>query len=180
MLSRARPAERRPRRPRRGSSRSVGQRKYRTHPPRSLRGRGDRLTGVERQHHTEPFRPPSSPGAAITASGSSCRIASESCLSSAAVATTRARPLRSRKCITSSVTSGASSANTTRVTWSISLSQVKGEDEEVERHPSGSDRHHVRPLLTAHLPGPRVRRPRAGPIDRSIGKAREHLRARLR
>ena len=63
-----------------------------------------------------PLRPPSIVGAATTASGSSWRIASASCRSSPAVATTRARPLRSRKCMTSSATSGVSSARTTLAT----------------------------------------------------------------
>ena len=61
-----------------------------------------------------------SEGWATTASGSSCRTAASNCRSSMAVATTRACPVRSRKCMTSSVTSGASSARTTLATFSTS------------------------------------------------------------
>ena len=57
---------------------------------------------------------PANRGSAITRSGSSCVAASVSCRSSSAVATTRTAPLRSRKCSTSSSTSGASIARTTR------------------------------------------------------------------
>ena len=71
-------------------------------------------------------------GAATTASGSSCRTASASCAASTAVPTTRARPVRSRKCMTSSATSGVSSASTIRATSSMFAPRPGGRADERE------------------------------------------------
>ena len=75
--------------------------------------RGHRFARGEREQGTAPGTGGGNAGSATTASGSSWRTASASCRSSPAVLTTRARPLRSRKCRTSSATSCASSASTT-------------------------------------------------------------------
>ena len=121
------------------ASRSAGQMKnplaptwiaVRSDPIDSLRVEREQRPGERRAKPPHRTRD----GCAITASGSSCRIASSSCRSSPAMPTTRAWPLLSRKCMTSSATSCCSIASTTLATWSMappvwrSLGEVRGID----------------------------------------------------
>ena len=83
--------------------------------------RADGFTGVDGEERPRARTAPlTSDDWPTTTSGSSWRTASDSCRSSAAVATTRAWPLRSRKCMTSSATSCCSIASTILATSSTS------------------------------------------------------------
>ncbi len=127
-------------------SRSPGQTKNPRAPPRIAARReatDSRVATAIRGERAAPSR--ASRGSATTASGSSWRTASASCRSSAAVATTRARPDRSRKWRISSATSGASSASTTLATSSMHPPAVRGEFSRGAPAPAGGPPYDERP-----------------------------------